>query len=137
MPVAPIDLPAMDAVRGNTEGKILLSAVRNVTTASADLTNQNATGVIVYFNVTAVPGTDTVTLTIEGKDPVSYNYSALFTAPPVSVVTLPARYILYPGASQGAPNMVLGLPLPRSWRIRVLHSGAGNFTYSVGCAYCI
>jgi hypothetical protein len=137
MPVSPLDQPAMDAIRGNIESIALPNAVRKATTSSADLVNPNAAGVIVYFAVSAVPGTDTVTLTIEAKDPASGLYSALYTAPPISTITRPARYILYPGVVGVAPTMVLGLPLPRTWRVTVLHSAATNFTYSVGCAYCL
>lgn len=137
MPVAPLDQPAMDAVRGNIEAIVLDSAVRKATTSSADQVNPNAAGAIIYFAVIAVPGTDTVALTVEAKDPASGFYSVLFTAPPISNITRPARYVIYPGASSGAPTMVLGLPLPRTWRVTVLHSAATNFTYSVGCAYCL
>jgi len=135
MPVAPIDQSTLDAVGGNTEITILNSAVRSVTNVSADLTNRGAAGVIIYFNVSAVPGTDTVTLSVEGKDPVSGNYGVIFTAAAIATTVQPARYIIYPGASGTGPTATLACPIPRTWRVKITHSAASNFTYSVGAAY--
>jgi hypothetical protein len=135
MPVAPIDQATLDAVRGNLEGQVLASGVHAATNNSADLTNLNATGVIIYFNVSVVPGVDTVTLSVEGKDPVSGNYGVLYAATAIATVIQPARYVLYPGASGAGPTGVLAIPIPRTWRVKITHSAATNFTYSVGYAY--
>jgi hypothetical protein len=135
MPVAPIDQATLDAVRGNLEGQVLASAVRAATNNSADLTNLNTTGVIIYFNVSVVPGVDTVTLSVEGKDPVSGNYGVLYAATAIATVIQPARYVLYPGASGAGPTAVLAIPIPRTWRVTITHSAGSNFTYSVGYAY--
>lgn len=122
-----------ERVRGNTEETVLASAVRSATNNSADSINRNARGLYIVFDITAVPGVQTVTLTVTGKDPVSGKYITLLTgAAEVAVAT--KTYLVYPGAGAAANgvNVVNGFPLPRTWRVTITHSGAGNFTYSVG-----
>jgi hypothetical protein len=101
---------------------VLASAVRNASTNSADITNYNGSNVLIILNITAVPGVDTITPKIQAKDPVSGSY--------VTLVTGTAQ------AANGAfftslPAALLGC-LSRTWRVNITHSGAGNFTYSVG-----
>jgi hypothetical protein len=127
-----VDESGNPAFVGNTEGTALDSQVRNATTVSPTFANYSARGVVIYFNVSAVPGVDTVTLSLEGKDPVSLNFGTLFSGAAISTVIQPARYVLYPGASGAGPTGVAGIALPRTWRIRVTHSAGTNFTYSVG-----
>ena len=65
---APVIVPLLynnntwDRFRNNAEITLLESATRNSDTASPYQTNYNARGVVIYLNVTAVPGTDTITL---------------------------------------------------------------------------
>ncbi len=121
-----------DRVRGNTIAEVLSSLVRGATNSSADQINYNARGLHVVFDITAVPGVQTVTLSIEGKDPVSGKYYTLLTgAAEVGVAT--RIYRLYPGLTAVANTTVSDI-LPRTWRVTVAHSGAGNFTYSVGAS---
>jgi hypothetical protein len=127
----------LDVQRGNTEGTALSSSARSATNNSADLTNYNAKGVVIYFNVSVVPGTDTVTLSVEGKDPVTGNYGVLFTATAIATTIQPARYVLYPGASGAGPTGVLAIPIPRTWRIKITHSAGTSFTYAVGYSYVL
>ena len=122
--------------RANTEGTLLSSAARTATIASPDQTNIAARGVIVYFNLTSVPGVDTVQLIIEGKDPVSGTYGALLTGAAVATTQTPGRYVLYPGTTAGFTAQNPG-PLPRTWRVRIVHSAGTSFTYSVGYALII
>ncbi len=125
---------AWDPQRNNTELTLLTSAARTATTASAEQVNYNARGVLLYFNVSAVPGTDTVQLTVEGKDPVSGNWGQIWAPAAISATVQPGRYMLYPGV--GAANLTgqASAALPRIWRVRVIHSGVGSFTYSVGAS---
>lgn len=122
-----------DRKRGNTNLTTLASAARTATTNSADQTNYNAKGLYVYFAITAVPGTDTVTLTIQAKGPVAGTYETLLTGA-AEVGTATRCYLLYPGAGAAANgvDVVNAFPLPRTWRITITHSGSGSFTYSVG-----
>ncbi len=45
------------------------------------------------------------------------------------------QYVIYPGAveTQAAANYeVQGTPLPRTWRVNLVDSGGGSWTYSLG-----
>ncbi len=109
----------------------LPSAVRTATTVSQDFRNDNdARGIAVFLDLTAVPGTDTVTVTLQGKDPASGKYYTLLAgAAQVGVATV--RMVLYPGIPAVA-NLAANDALPAVWRVSVAHSAASSFTYSVG-----
>jgi hypothetical protein len=119
-----------DRPRNNTDATLLASTGRTATTNSADQTNYNNSGVWVVLNITAVPGVDTVTINIQGKDPVSGSYVNLLTGA-AQVGTGTTEYAVYPGVTETA-TVDVSRPLPRVWRVSVTHSGAGSFTYSVG-----
>ena len=129
---------AFDRQRNNVEATLLASAARTVTTSSADQTNYNAKGIIVVFDVTAVPGTDTVQLKVQAKDPASGKYIDMVTGTAESAVGTYV-YAVYPGI--GDKGTILDnyeeLPLPRTWRVQVVHSAATSFTYSVGVMYVL
>lgn len=127
-----------DRWRNNEEVTLLASAVRSSTTVSSDQTNYNAKGVIIFMHVSVVPGTDTVQIIIEGKDPVSGNYDAVFFGQLTSGVSQVLE-LVYPGAtdSDGAVGQTNDIPLPRTWRVDITHIGSGNFTYSVGASYIV
>lgn len=118
--------------RGNQDLVLLPAAVRNASTNSADQVNFNARGLHVVFDITAVPGVDTVTITIEGKDALSGKYyPILIGAATPAVGTKVLR--VYPALTVVA-NLTENDILPRDWRVTVTHSGAGAFTYSVGAS---
>lgn len=123
---------ALDRWRNNTQGTLLASAARSASTSSADQTNYNGRGVKVYFNITAVPGIDTVTLAIEDKDPISGAYTAILTGV-AQVATGLTILTVYPGGLTTA-NLASPQPLPRTWRVTVTHSAGTSFTYSVAFA---
>ena len=123
------------AVNYNASNELtaLASAVRAAATTSADQSNHSARGVMVVFDITAVPGTDTVTLTIQGKDPVSGKYFTLLAgASQAATATVVMR--VFPGATAAA-NLAANDCLPATWRVSVAHSASSNFTYSVGAVY--
>lgn len=126
-----------DRERGNEEGTALASAVRAVTTDSADIINYNGRGVVGFLNVTAVPGVSSVNARFQIRDPASGTYvdaprgvnDGIFS--PQTVTTVATGIFLFqygnPFDSSNVSNVV-----PRTFRIRVTQTGAGNFTYSVG-----
>lgn len=124
-----------DRQRANTLHTLLASAVRAATVNSSDQVNYNARGLFIFFSVTVVPGVQTVTLTVTSKDSIAGTYEVLLTGgAEVGVCT--RCYLLYPGAGAAANGIDVAnaFPVPRTWRVTVTHSGAGNFTYSVGAA---
>lgn len=124
-----------DRQRGNTEFTLLPSAARTVTTNSADIINFNAKGIYLFFNITAVPGVDTVTLVYQQKDPVSGNYFQHGTAA-AQIATGLTTFLLYPAAISNA-SAIQNASICRTSRIRVVPSGAGSFTYSVGGCFLL
>jgi len=124
----------MDIKHGNELIEPLESAARTETTASADLINYNARGVMVLLRISAVPGTDTVQLRIQGKLQGEYFDMAADSA--TSATGLRTTQ-LYPGAADTDGQLVniSALGLCRDWRILVKHVGNGSFTYSVTASY--
>jgi len=118
-----------DRERGNTAETVLASAARTVTTASADLTNYNQRGVHVAVDVT-VAGTSTLTVTIQGKDPVSGNYYDLLIGTAIAAAGL-VILKLYPGIGTLAGGAASDI-LPRIWRVNCAKGDASAWTYSVG-----
>ncbi len=123
-----------DQQRANTERTLLASAARTATTSSADVTNFNGRGLQVLLNVTAASGTGGLTLTIQGKDPVSGNYYNLNANPTAITATGLTVYEVYPGvgAAGGGVTQRTSASLPRTFRVTVTHGDASSYTYSVG-----
>lgn len=111
--------------------ELLGSAVRAVTTQTEDFVNNQHESAHVVIDVTVVPGVDTVTVTLEGKDPASGKYYTLLASTAILTVS---TVVMRVGAGLVAVgNLVANDELPATWRVKVTHSGSGNFTYSVGC----
>jgi len=127
-----------DRQRGNQEISLLVSGDRTASTLSPDQTNYNARGVILWLNVTVRPAAETVTPMIQVKDPVSGLYTVLFSGVAVGAVAT-YIYLAYPGMIDTGANITAetGLPLARTWRVSLVHSGSGTFTYSLGGCYLL
>jgi len=114
----------------NTYQTVFASAVRAATVNSAPYTNYGARGLHLVFDVTAIPGGDTVTPKIEGYDPTSGKYyDILVGAARATTGTVTMR--VYPSQVASA-NLAVADVLPSAWRVTMTHSAATNFTYSVG-----
>lgn len=125
-------------------GTLLKSAERTATTTSEDIVSPNGQrGVLITLDVTKAPNAaDTLTLQLEAKDPASGKYVPLtaFAASKKgeelgSGATL--AFTVYPGGAETAAlanHEVMALGLPRKWRVKVTHSAAGKWTYSVGAS---
>lgn len=114
----PFDLTPVAAAVGAT-----------TTQTGADQVNAGGRGVRVILDMTA-PGTGSVTLSIQGKDPASGKYYNLLTGAAVTTVSTNV-YDLYPGIAAVA-NQAVGLTLPRIWRIVVTANNANATSYTVG-----
>lgn len=91
---------------------------------------QNIRGVKVVLDITAVPGVDTVLLTIQAKDPVSGKYVTLLAG--VAEAGVATRvYTVYPGLVAAA-NAVASDVVPDDYRVTMTHSAVTSFTYSIG-----
>lgn len=106
------------------------SAVRSATLVGDDNKKVSGNhGCIAILNVTAVPGVDTVTLIIEGKDPVSGTYYTILSAAARVATGIDTLRVL-PGIAVTA-NQSASDSLPDTYRVRVVHSAGSNFTYSL------
>lgn len=119
-----------DRYRGTTDRTLLASAVRNASNNSADFINFNHKGGFFFFDVTAVPGAVTVTLNVQGKDPTSGTYFTILSSAAIVAVSFTVLRV-FPALTAVA-TLTANDILPRIYRVTVTHSGAGDFTYSVG-----
>jgi hypothetical protein len=112
---------------------ILVSAVRAATVTSADYTIGHAGYGRFTFDVTAVPGVDTVTFKVQGKDSVSAKYVDILATAAISAtgtVQLEIGPTILAAANSKAQTY-----LPETFRVVVTHSAGTNFTYSLGLEY--
>lgn len=117
------DLPLL------ADGSYLASAARTTTQTQGDQVNPGHKGIAVILDMTVV-GTGSVTLEIDGKDPVSGKYVPLLTGAAV-VTNSTNTYTIYPGGPVTA-NVAANASLWKTWRIKVTANNANTATYSVG-----
>jgi hypothetical protein len=118
-----------DQQRGNLDTITLLN-VSSVTTSqtSAVQTNFNHRGCIVILTTSAI-GTGSVTLSIQGIEPVS-NYVWTILAGTAVTTNTTVIYKVYPGLTASA-NSVASDILPRSWQVLVTANNANAASYAV------
>ena len=97
-------------------------------TGDANAKQPDATGVLVLMNITAVPGVDTVTLNIQGQDPVSGTWYTIVSSA-AAVATGLVKLMV--GRVASAANVAVNELLPDRYRVTVTHSAATSFTYSI------
>lgn len=111
------------------EGTAFTSASRGVATVTFDVTNQAARGIQVFTDLTVLGASSTVTVTIQGKDPVSGKFFTLLAGTAVASVTT-QMLTVYPGLTAAAGTVATQV-VPRSVRISVAVAVAAS-TFSVG-----
>ena len=107
----------------NEEFTLLASAARTIDTASADQTNPAAGGAALTLNITVNASSETITLYLQHKDPVSGNYVNLANSGVLNT------------SDTGTFTWQPAVPLPNTWRINADKSGAASVTFSVAGAY--
>ena len=124
----------LDRQRNNEEIVLLASAVRSASLWSPFQTNYNHQGVVIFFDITAVPGGDTVSLETRIRHDNLSSDTGMAASPAYS--TTGCRVFYYgPGVVNAVGSHSGNYRLPRQWRIYIAHSGAGEFTYSAGACY--
>lgn len=113
----------------NKSEVVLPSAVRTATNSTVK-SNADNTGVHLIFDVTSVPGTDTVQVAIEGINPVDGSAYTILEGTATAATTTQILKV-FPGAPVAANSSANDM-LPKNWRVTVTHSAGSNFTYSVG-----
>ncbi|MBX6361930.1 MAG: hypothetical protein IRZ03_17865 [Acidobacterium ailaaui] len=121
---------SFDRQRGNVDGLLLIQASGATTTqVSQDQTNYNARGGIFVLDVTNI-GSGSITLVIQGKDPVSGKYYTILSGAAVTTNST-IVYRVYPGLTATA-NATANDLLPRTWRVQVTANNSNATTYTVG-----
>ena len=107
---------------------LLASAASTATTASEDVTNFDTVGGHFIINVTAAT-TSTLTLTIQGKDPVSGGYYTILTGVAITATGMTVLKV-HPGIAASA-NAAAQDILPHTWRVSCAKGDSSSWTYSV------
>jgi hypothetical protein len=113
------DLPALSLANGATP---FSGAAPAGTYVTPDLQNLSHRGIKLYINISAVSGTGpTLTVTIQGKDPVSGQYFTVLVS--VALATTGETVLtVYPGLAATA-NVGANDVLPATWRVQALVAG--------------
>lgn len=118
---------------------VLLSATRTTTTIGPDYTPSSDWGwqrwIRVYVNVTAASGTGGLSLYLEGLNPATATWSEIGY---IGIGPNVWNRVFEFGPHVGDTIMgtfqggAMGLVVPESFRIKIVHADATNYTYSVG-----
>ncbi len=127
---------SFDRQRGNLDG-ITLLASGSVTTNgnSADQTNYNGHGIKLFINPgTFGSGASAITVTLQGRDPVSGTYYTILQSASLTANTF-AILSVFPGFATTA-NVSANDVLPRTWRVtwQATAWGTGGSTLGISCA---
>jgi hypothetical protein len=114
----------------NCSGTIFASAARTATVNGDDILNDDARGVVVVIDCTAIAASPSVVFTIQGKDEVSGKYYTILAS---AAITGTGTTVLrvYPGLTASA-NVTVSDVLPHTWRVIATHGDADSITYTVG-----
>lgn len=121
-------LLSLSAIASAGQDVLLASAVRATTTSTDDLVRTTERQVTVALIVTAVPGGDTLTATLQGKTYSGTYYTIVAGAASANTGTVLLK--AGPGIAS-VTNVAIGDMIPDVYRVTITHSGAGNFTYSL------
>lgn len=125
------------AVNQNAPAALLTLTAASVGTNSANQTNASFRGVILTVNITALGGTSpTLTVTIEGQDPVSGGYYTVLASAALSATGL-TTLVVFPGVAVTA-NESASTPLPVTWRVATAIAGTSPaVTATIGAALIV
>ncbi|KKL68320.1 hypothetical protein LCGC14_2126200, partial [marine sediment metagenome] len=123
----------MDRQRNNHELVALAAAARTASVNSADLVNYNHRGLIITIRIVAATSTPVVTMFIDGK--MGGVYEQLWTANDIYAATGIHSYILYTGNVEAKYDLIKeqNTPIPRIFRVRMVHGDTDSLNYSVSC----
>ena len=103
---------------------------------SVELWNLLYRGVYIILDVNSVPGQENIELFVDILNPSTAQYTCIAQMGTVSDTGV-YKYLLYHQATDTDSELthITQLPIPRRWRIRMSHSGSGDWIYSVGIQY--
>lgn len=115
---------------------ILTATAATSSQTSGDFTVDRCIGGIFYLDITSNPGgAETLQLFIQSKDPITGSYKSITAYPACTAATNASfPHFIYPGAfhnSAHTTSHVWGTLLPPDFRVQVVHSSTGAWTYTV------
>lgn len=105
------------------------SAARTATPTAVELTSEEARGLHLVIDVTAITSTPSVVPTIDAYDPLSGKWYNLLTGNAI-VATGTTVLKIYPGIV-AVPNGAASDVVPDVFRVVMTHADADSITYSV------
>lgn len=125
---APIQPPAV----ANVELPVLITSTTQgaATVNSANQVNTYHKGVTCTLNISAVGGSPSVTMAVQGYDPISTTYQTLGITGAITA-TGANSLMVYPGAPAASPPTgltVSGYHVPRRWRVQLVVGGTSTPT---------
>jgi hypothetical protein len=116
---------------------ILPSASRTADSFTHVSAESDAGAMYVVLDITSVPGAQTLTLNIRGKDTLSGQTFLLLQS---AALSASGRYVYLVGrgnaAAGGGVTAVANLAIPPLMEFFVDHSAAGTWTYSLAVHWC-
>lgn len=128
-----------ELLQTNKEVTLLASSARTASTSTANQTNRNHRGIVLFHRVSAAADTSqNLTLSLDYTDPTSGVVENMFVAATVSTTGLYV-YSLYPGldAATSGVNQRANRILPRTFKVTIAPSGTTSFTYSLGACLIV
>lgn len=104
-----------------TGALLTLAAQGTGTVNGTDQSNPSQRGLHLVIDITAVGGTPTLTVTIEGKDPTSGKYYTILASAALSAVATTVLKV-YPALAASA-NVAANDVLPSTWRVKAVVAG--------------
>lgn len=122
-----------DRQRSNIAQTIAVSAARTATLNTGDLNNLNGRTAMVVLDVTVASGTGGLQVVFQGKDSLTGNYYNLNATPTAVTATGTKAYVVGAAGGTVAGNVVQATinPIPRTWRVQVIHGDSSSYTYSM------
>jgi hypothetical protein len=136
---AHVDVATINGAAPLSKGTLLASGAHTGSNASEWQVNKNAVGVMVFLNISAVPGDgSTCRVQVQTRDPVTAKTAVLTTGSTQTATTSTVQvYVIHPTGDTSGEGITAGkkIGLPQEWRVEMIHTGSGSFTYSLGYAY--
>lgn len=115
--------------------EILSSAARTATVNSAKIFTPNVENVIIFVDVTVVPGSapsTTIDIMVDSPWPSSSPQADQFSILTSAAIVAVGNTILYAGPGiEAAANVATSKPVPAEWSVKATHGNANSMTYSI------
>lgn len=89
----------------------------------------NARGIMVFVNVSAVVATPALTVKVQGQDPLSGTWYDILASAAIATTGFTVLRV-FQGAT-AASNLTVNDVLPSLWRVIATHGDSDSITYSV------